>query len=225
MAESGLVDILSCAFGGVDHMMTGKKYPQNFRALRLLVEAVIEKTVQETNDDDDLMSCLECHARSSRTAKLWVDGLIKPVFLMMLFCRAEKEADWPLHLRAVSLMIPYFFATVHHNYARYGLYYLRSSEAMPDEICRQFLQGEHVTRHLAGAWNGMWTDMMIETTFMRYGKGLRSLIGITLKPNVMKTWALSLHICCRIQKDIREMTQHEMSTRNRHKQEMKSGSG
>ena len=74
MAESGLVDILSCAFGGVDHTMTGKTYPQNFRALRLLVEAVFE-TVQETNDDDDLMSCLECHARSSRTAKLWVDGL------------------------------------------------------------------------------------------------------------------------------------------------------
>ena len=43
MAESGLVDILSCAFCGVDHMMTGKKYPHNFRALRLLVEAVIEK--------------------------------------------------------------------------------------------------------------------------------------------------------------------------------------
>ena len=70
MAEGVLVDILSCAFGGVDHMMTGKKYPHNFRSLRLLVEAVIEKTVQETNDDDDLMSCLECHARSSRTAKL-----------------------------------------------------------------------------------------------------------------------------------------------------------
>ena len=100
---------------------------------------------------------------------------------MMLFCRAEKEADWPLHLRAVSLMIPYFVAAGHHNYARYGLYYLRSSEALPDEICRQFLQGEHVTRHLAGAWNGMWTDMMIETTFMRYGKGPRGLIGITLK--------------------------------------------
>ena len=59
MAEGVLVDILSCAFGGVDHMMTGKKYPQNVRSLRLLVEAVIEKTVQETNDNDDLMSCLE----------------------------------------------------------------------------------------------------------------------------------------------------------------------
>ena len=85
-----------------------------------------------------------------------------------------------------SHMIPYVFATGHHSYARYGLYYFRSSEAMLDEICRQFLQGEHVTRHLAGAWYGMWTD-----------------IGITLKPNAVNTWALSLHICCRIRKDIR----------------------
>ena len=80
----------------------------------LVVEAVIEKTVHETNGDDDLISCLEWHARSSRTAKLWVDELIKPVFPMMLFCGAEKEANWPLHLRAVSIMIPYFFAAGHH---------------------------------------------------------------------------------------------------------------
>ena len=91
MAESGLVDILSCAFGGVDHMMTGKKYPQNIRALRLLVETVIEKTVHETNDDDDLISCLESNARSSRTAKLWVDGLIKPVFLMMYSVELKRK--------------------------------------------------------------------------------------------------------------------------------------
>ena len=92
----------------------------------------------------------------------------------MLFCRAEKEADWPLHLRAVSLMIPSFFAAGHHNYFRYGSYYLRSS----DKICRRFLL---VTRHLPGTWNGIWTYMMIETTFMKYGKGPRGRISITLK--------------------------------------------
>ena len=53
MAESCLVDILSCPFGGVDHMFTGYKCPQNVRALRLLVETVIQNTVQEANDDDD----------------------------------------------------------------------------------------------------------------------------------------------------------------------------
>ena len=54
MAESG---ILSCAFGGVDHMFTGNKCPHNVRALRLLVEAVIQNTIHEANDDVDIISC------------------------------------------------------------------------------------------------------------------------------------------------------------------------
>ena len=53
MAESGLVDMLSCAFGGVDDMFTGNKCSWHFRALRLLVDRVIQNTVQEANDDDD----------------------------------------------------------------------------------------------------------------------------------------------------------------------------
>ena len=65
MAESGLVDILAYAFGGVDDMFTGQKRPHNVRALTLLVETVIQKTIQEANDGDDLMSCLEYHAKSS----------------------------------------------------------------------------------------------------------------------------------------------------------------
>ena len=68
---------------------------------------------------------------------------------MMIFFQAEKEADRPLHLRAVSLMIPYFFTARQHNCARFGMYYHRSSEAMPNEICRQFPQEEHVTRHVS----------------------------------------------------------------------------
>ena len=50
MAESG---ILSCAFGGVDHMFTGNKCPQNVRALRLLVYTVIRNTIHEANGDVD----------------------------------------------------------------------------------------------------------------------------------------------------------------------------
>ena len=68
-----------------------------------------------------------------------------PVILMTIFCRAELEADWPLHRRVMSLMIPYLFTAGHNTYARYGMYYHRSSEAMPNEICRSFLLGEHVT--------------------------------------------------------------------------------
>ena len=170
-------------------MLTEKNVAHNFRVLRLLVETVVQNTVQEANgDDDDLISRLRYHATSRTTAKFWADGLIKPAFLVMIFCRAETEADRSLDLRVVSLMIPYFFTAGHQNCARYGMYYHRSSEAMPKEICRQFLQGEHVTRHITGPLNGIWADMMSDdrTYFMRHGKGPRGLIGIPVNPSKWK---------------------------------------
>ena len=69
----------------------------------------------------DLNVLLEPISEQCRIIKLWVDCLIKAVFIMMLYVRAEREADWPLHLKAVQLMLPYLFAAGHINYARYGL--------------------------------------------------------------------------------------------------------
>jgi len=56
---------------------------------------------------DDLELYLNNIACKSRTSKLWIDCLIRAVLLMMLYIRAEREADWPLHLVAVECMMPY----------------------------------------------------------------------------------------------------------------------
>ena len=109
-------------------------------------------------------------------------------------------------------MIPYFFASGHVNYARYGLYYLRSMERRPQNVLKRFLNGEHVMRHNPGVWNGIWSDMFIGTTFMRYGKGPGGLVGLILKPSTVKRRALSLHTTSRVESDIDEM-RHEQGTR------------
>ena len=118
-------------------------------------------------------------------------------------------------------IITYFFAAGHVNYARYGLYYLRSMERLPGNVLKRFLSGEHVMRHNPGVWNGIWLDMFIETTFMRYGKGPGGLVGVTLKPSTIKRWALSLHTTSRVESDIDEM-RHLQGTREAttHKEEM-----
>lgn len=158
--------------------------------------------LQEIDNLSDLMPILQSRTEQSNRTLLWVDVLIKPVLLMMLFRRAEKEADWALHLLAVRYMIPHFFAAHHPNYAHYGLYYPRFLEALSQDILHKFMKGDHVIRHTPGTWNAMWTDMTIETTFMRYGKDLRGIIGMTMKPNTLKTWALSLHSCSVLIKDV-----------------------
>ena len=55
------------------------------------------------------------------------------------------------------------------------------------------MKGEHV-HHVQGVWNGIWSDMFIETTFMRYDHSHGGIIGITLLPETLKTWTLGLHI-------------------------------
>ena len=53
-----------------------------------------------------------------------------------------------------------------------------------------FMKGEHVMHHSAGLWNGIWSDMIIETIFMRYGHAPDGIVGITLKPETLKVWPL-----------------------------------
>ena len=71
MAESGLSEIMESTFGGVSKMLTGKKFPQNMRALRLVVEELLRPLFEAENMNcfRDLESILEDIARESRTAK------------------------------------------------------------------------------------------------------------------------------------------------------------
>ena len=152
MQGSGLSEVLESTFAGVAKMLSGKKFPQNVRAMRLVVEDVLRGIMRNENitSMDELSSYLDKAASASKTSKLWVACLLKPVFIMMMYVRAEREGDWPLHLVAVKQMLPYFFAAAHVNYAQYGLYYLRSMESLGHEEISMFMKGEHVMHHIPG---------------------------------------------------------------------------
>ena len=96
-ADSGLSDILKSAFGSVEKMLSGKKYPQNFRALCMLVEELLRPVLKPDEGEcqfetyDQLIGYLDNLKQRSRTAKFWVDIIIKPTLLCMRFVRAERE--------------------------------------------------------------------------------------------------------------------------------------
>ncbi len=222
MAGSGLEKVMKAAFGGVTKMLTGKNFPQNTRALRIVVEQLLHEILCKVNTMDELMQQLKARASRSKTTKHWVENLIRPVFLMLMFVRAEREGEWALHLWAVNEMIPYFFAAGHVHYARYGLLYLRSMQKLHEEVLKRFLKGEHVQRHRQGLWNGIWMDMFIETTFMRYGHGPNGLIGITLNEKAVHKWAMNLHICSRLMKDVADFKDSSPVEITSHKEEIAS---
>ena len=94
MAGSGLEELMKTAFGGVTKMLTGKNFPQNTRALRIAVEQVLHQILCEVFTFDEPMQELKARTSKSRSAKHWVENLILPVLLMLMFIRAEREGEW-----------------------------------------------------------------------------------------------------------------------------------
>lgn len=75
MEGTGLAEIIESTFAGVNKMLSGKKFPQNVRAMRLVVEELLRGTMNDDNVTtmDELLSRLEKAASVSKTSKLWVD--------------------------------------------------------------------------------------------------------------------------------------------------------
>lgn len=114
------------------------------------------------------------------------------------------------------------FAANHHNYARYGLYYVRSMTRLAPEIEEKFIKGEQTMHHMDGVWNGMPTDQFIETTWMRKGHGPEGVIGNTQNAQTMATWVHSRNAVQTLTNDLRRMSGGSDSVQMTHKEEDRS---
>ena len=223
MSNSGLEVVISSAFASPHKLLKGKLYPMCVRSTRFVLEELLRPHLTNLSSFDDMMVFLEDVSSKSRTSKLWVDCLIKPVLLVMKYVRAERTGDWLLHLYVTAEMIPYFFAAGHINFARYGVYNLLQMINLPDHVMQRFLEGEHVMRLIDGIFNGIWSDMFIETTYMRFGKSPGGLIGKTLNEEASQKWALSHHVLTKCKSDIFHAirpSKRNSSTASLHKEEM-----
>lgn len=73
MTDTGIVDVLNAAFGGgVSKMLTGKMFPKNIRALRMLCEELLRPIFvnSEVERMDDIFQVLDNLASQSRTTQL-----------------------------------------------------------------------------------------------------------------------------------------------------------
>ena len=128
---------------------------------------------------------------------------------MTSYVRAEREAKCSLH-------------KWYHTSSQLGVWTMLDIACTTcgqwNDFLRMYWNGfemenMYVMRHNPGVWNGIWSDMFIKTTFMRYGKGPGGLVAVTLKPSTIKRWALSLYTTSRVEmrhaQGTREATTHK----------------
>ena len=70
MTDSGLEEILNSSFGGVPNMLAGKRFPQNFRALRIVVEELLRDILSKVDTYESMREVLETNASQSKTTQL-----------------------------------------------------------------------------------------------------------------------------------------------------------
>ena len=153
---------------------------------------------------------------------MWVDNVTKPTFLMIRFCRASHEGDWPLHIATAEAMVAYMFAANKYNYSRRGLYYVSSMTWLEPEILDRFCQGQQSLHHNSGIYNGQWSDMFIETNWMRKGHGPGGIIGVTESPQTMATWVYSMDAIMTLTGDLKKMSGDDENVQTTHKEESPS---
>ncbi|KAH3859418.1 hypothetical protein DPMN_102232 [Dreissena polymorpha] len=124
----------------------------------------------------------------------------------MLYVRAERGGDCPLHWASVKLIISYFFAAAHQKLREIRPLLSKANGEMPESEQDKFLNSEHLIRHVPVVGNAIRSDMFIETTCRRYGHCKTGITDSTLKPEILKYLSLSLHICSRIDEDMRAIS-------------------
>lgn len=118
--------------------------------MRALCFAILELL----RDQIDLLECFDdiakffggCSTRSL-LSKHWIDKLLRPLFLMLLYICAEHEGDFSLFVYACNNVIPYFFSAGYINYACYGICYLRTMGILPGHILGSFLNAQYAMHY------------------------------------------------------------------------------
>ncbi|KAB0797138.1 hypothetical protein PPYR_08132 [Photinus pyralis] len=140
---------------------------------------------------------------SHRTAKLWCQYW-NQVEILKMTIKADRTADWDLHLYCASSMLPYFHAAGHLPYAKSCHLYVQNMLACkhsmhPEDYRRLTKEDCNVVRRNDKYWSGTPLDMIIEQELMRRMKtsgGLTHGRGIT--DSTLSRWISGMPQCLQV---------------------------
>ena len=204
MNASGVDILISAAFAGITSIVNGKAWPNALRAYRLIIAVLLQNFYSSgAKTYEELNVYLET-AREHPTGRLWVDCLVKPTLLSLMFLRGERNGDFLLQQHCLKAMLPYFFAAGHHNYARYLSWYVRQMEQLPQRAKEDLLAGAHVCRHSDGG-TAVPADQFGEQTYIKQGKGSGGMKGISTSAEHVAVWVNSFSVCTHLDLAVEHM--------------------
>ena len=171
----------------------------------------LDHTISETILKD-MDTFRECGSKKSPTFKHWLECL-DLLQVVLIYIRAEREGDWLLHIESLVAMLPYFFACNRQNYARWAsIYLIDMLSHLPDEVREAFKAGQFTVKRSAGKYNGIWSDMGVESTVIRDSKSRSGIIGLTGRGTSLLRWSLTRQLLGRYAAAMQERSKHGASS-------------
>lgn len=121
----------------------------------------------------------------------WI-GYMNMISILLRFTRALRDGKWELYCESVCDMLPYLRRYDHLNYAKSVTAYLIEMSQLPEEIRRQFYEGDFVVKRSSGKFNQVDADHAQEW-LVGTGKDSGGIVGITNQPSALQRWSLSFN--------------------------------
>ena len=114
------------------------------------------------------------------TAQLWLE-YCKMIGILRMMIRADRSANWDLHLKAISYALPVFIAAGHHNYVKSAyLYYQKMINLQSDNPAayKVLSSGHFVSRRSKKFYGGLAPDLTIEQVLRDPSKLVEDLLEV-----------------------------------------------
>ena len=126
----------------------------------------------------------------SPTFFFW-DQIMKYETLVLIFIRAHREKNFPLHVEVLDQLMPLFFALDHVNYSRWMSVHIRDMKSLPEPIKKEFKQESHfVLSKSPNKFSSIPFDQAHEQE-NKIVKGSGGAVGLTENPSAFRKWMLS----------------------------------
>ena len=153
--------------------------------------------------------------QQSSTFTYW-DSYIEAGELLLRLIRAERDADFALHLPAAAETIPYFILAGRNKYAKYTPIYVAEMKQLQQkqpDMYRHLENGGFVVRRSGRIrFNSVSTDQSVEQTINQEAKGKGGVVGFTLRKGALLRWLLTRHIIAEYSVAFKSMTSSEGET-------------
>ena len=191
----------------IDNTLSSAIYPEDIEVTR----DTLERTLVDVIVIEDLALCEEINKltaavehrkelmQANRTAKLWLQ-YIKMISILRRFITAERTGNFPLLLKTLAEMLPFFAAAGHSLYAKSVHLHLQNMIALEKQnqfVYSKFMEGLFVVRRSNRYGGGLAPDLVIEQSLMR---SLKSTGGLTRGRGMTECqrsiWTLSIANLC-----------------------------